>query len=92
MKRHATVMRATTSAACASLAEHLRDGPLKTMAELQARAAALAGRIGADDSDAPSELAELVLLAQTAMSQFRELTRELKTLVDALAEPTADKH
>jgi hypothetical protein len=74
------------------LAENLRDGPLKTMAELQARAAALAGRIGADDAEAPRELAELVLLARAAMSQFRELTQELKALVDALAEPPADKH
>ena len=85
MKRPATISRRTTSAACASLAEALRAGPLKTMAELEARAGALASRVGSDDREAPNELAELVALAQTAMAQFRRLTRELKTLVDALA-------
>jgi len=92
MNRRATVTRPTTSAACASLAEHLRDGPLKTIAELQARAAVLATRIGTDESEATAELAELVLLAQTAMGEFREITRELKALVDALAPPTPDRH
>jgi signal transduction histidine kinase len=92
MKRHAMVTRPTTSAACATLAEHLRDGPLKTIAELQARAAALAVRIGKNDGDAPDELAELVLLAQTAMAEFRDLTRDLKALVDALAPSAPDRH
>jgi hypothetical protein len=92
MKHDAAITRSKTSAACAALAEHLRDGPLKTMAELQTRAAALADRIGADDAEAANELAELVLLAQSAMTQFRVLTGELKALVNALTEPTADKH
>jgi hypothetical protein len=70
------------------LAEHLRDGPLKTIAELQARAAALPHAVGADGA---AELAELVFLAQTAMAQFRELTRELETLVGALATPPPDE-
>jgi hypothetical protein len=68
----------------------LRDG-LKTIAELQARAAALASGIGTDAGEAPTELAELVLLAQTAMAQFRVLTQQLKALVDALV-PTAEWH
>jgi hypothetical protein len=74
------------------LAEHLRDGPLKTIAELQARAAALARSAKVDDGEYPLELAELVLLAETAMGQFRELTGELKALVDALAAPRPDQH
>jgi hypothetical protein len=90
MTRDATFTRTLASAACASLAEHLRDG-VKTITELQARAAGLAGRIPADDRDTPTELAELVLLAQAAMAQFRVLTSELKTLVDALV-PTAELH
>ena len=90
MKRDATITRPIASAACASLAEHLRDG-LKTIAELQARTAALATDIAADDRDTPTELAELVLLAQTAMEQFRDVTQQLKALVDALV-PTADRH
>jgi hypothetical protein len=64
---------------------------LKTIAELQARSAALASKVAADDRDTPTELAELVLLAQAAMTQFRDLTRELKALVDALV-PTAATH
>jgi hypothetical protein len=87
MKRHATTSRPTASAACASLVAHLREGPLKTLAEIETRAAALASRVGKNDRDAPDELAELVVLAQTAMSQFRRLTRQLKALVDALAAP-----
>ncbi|HJR70237.1 MAG TPA: hypothetical protein VKA43_09380 [Gammaproteobacteria bacterium] len=78
------------SAACSSLAEHLREG-LETIAELQTRAAALASLIATHDGGTPTELAELVLLAQTAMEQFRDLTQHLKTLVDALV-PTADLH
>lgn len=85
-----TITRTMASAACASLAEHLRDG-LKTIAELQTRAAALASNIGAHDRGTPTELAELVLLAQTAMEQFRDLTQQLKMLVDVLV-PTADPH
>lgn len=90
MKRDATITQTIASAACASLAEHLRDG-LKTITELQGRAAALASSIGTDDVEAPTELAELVLLAQAAMTQFRDFTRELKALVDALV-PTAATH
>jgi hypothetical protein len=69
MKRQAAVTRPTASAACSSLAEHLRDGPLKTIAELQARAAALARNAKVDDGEYPLELAELVLLAQRNCSR-----------------------
>jgi hypothetical protein len=90
MKRDAMITRTIASAACASLAEHLREG-LKTIAELQARAATLASGIGTDDAETPTELAELVLLAQAAMEQFRILTQRLRALVDALV-PTAEPH
>ena len=90
MQRDAMITRTIASAACASLAEHLRDG-LKTLAELQARAAALASGIGTDDARTPTELAQLVLLAQSAMGQFRVLTQQLKALVDTLV-PTAERH
>jgi len=90
MKRDRTITQTVASAACASLAEHLRDG-LKTLAELQARAAALASGIGTDDAQTPTELAQLVLLAQSAMGQFRVLTQQLKALVDALV-PAAQPH
>ena len=90
MKCDAMITRTIASAACASLAEHLRDG-LKTLAALQARAAALASGVGIDKAEAPAELAELVLLAQSAMGQFRVLTQQLKALVDTLV-PTPERH
>lgn len=90
MKRDPTITQTIASAACASLAEHLRDG-LKTIADLQARATALASSIGTDDAEGPTELAELVLLAQSAMAQFRVVTEQLKTLVAGLV-PTAEQH
>ena len=71
--------------AAASLAEHLRDGPLETLDALRMRAKQLAIAIESDQREYLPELAELVGLAHTAMAEFHEFTRELTTLVDELA-------
>ncbi len=64
-----------------SLADRLRDGPLRTLLTLHVRAGMLA-----DDSDSDDErvekLLELVELARVAMAQFHDFTLEVQSLVD----------
>jgi len=75
-----------------SLAQRLLDGPLRTVAALQSRAAELARNAQPGDSDYLADLTELVHLAQTAMLQFHEFTRELTALVAELAQRKSENH
>jgi hypothetical protein len=70
------------SIALESLADQLREGPLRTLLTLQVRAGMLAG--DSDDDRRLEKLIELVELAQEAMGQFQDFTSELKSVVDEL--------
>jgi hypothetical protein len=70
-----------------SLAERLREGPLRTMLTLHVRAGVLAADAGADDRQRLEKLVELAQLAHMAMTQFRDFRLELQSLIDHLAGP-----
>jgi hypothetical protein len=77
------------SIALESLADQLREGPLRTLLTLQVRAGMLAE--DTDDDRRLEKLVELVELAQEAMSQFQDFTSELKSVVDELTAALATK-
>jgi hypothetical protein len=85
MTQHSTAARPAAAPAFEALAQRLLDGPLRTVAALQGRAAELAKAAQSGDGDHLADLTELVHLAQTAMLQFHEFTRELTALVAELA-------
>jgi hypothetical protein len=70
------------SIALQSLADRLREGPLRTLLTLQVRAGMLAA--DTDDDRRIEKLVELVELAQEAMGQFQDVTNELRSVVDEL--------
>jgi hypothetical protein len=69
-----------------SLAERLREGPLRTLLSLHVRAGLLADVAEADDRQRLEKLIELVQLARSAMAQFHDFTLELQGLVDQLTD------
>lgn len=71
-----------TAVTAESLADRLREGPLRTLLTLQVRAGMLAA--DADEDRRLEKLTELVKLAHVAMTQFHEFTRELQSVVDDL--------
>jgi hypothetical protein len=73
-----------------SLAERLRDGPLRTLLTLHVRAGMLAGDIETDDGQRLEKLVELVELARVAMAQFHDFTLEVQSLVDHLSAAARD--
>ena len=79
-----------------SLAEQLRDGPLKCLTALQDHAEALAEQQPAGNHELLEHLHGLVSLAQCSMTRFYEFTAELRTLVDHVtreaAADSADHH
>lgn len=80
----------TTTPPLATLATHLRDGPLQRLLDLQAKTEELASRMHGDDPRQHLEdLAELVELSLAAMEHFHAFTREFQTLVADLADATA---
>lgn len=72
-----------------SLAEQLRDGPLKCLMALQDHAEALAEQRPAGDGELLAHLQSLVTLAQCSMTRFHEFTTELRTLVDHVTQEAA---
>jgi hypothetical protein len=68
-----------------SLAERLREGPLRTLLTLHVRAGMLAGDDETGDRERIEKLVELVQLARVAMAQFHDFTLELQSLIDHLA-------
>lgn len=76
----------------ASLADHLRDGPLACLADLQTKAAQLSRAASANDGQQLEQLAEVVQLSQCAMQRFHAFTRDLATLVDDLAARATERH
>jgi hypothetical protein len=72
-----------------SLAEQLRDGPLKCLTALQDHAEALAEQRPAGNHELLGHLHTLVSLAQCSMTRFYEFTAELRTLVDHVTEESA---
>ena len=92
MTQHSTAAEPAAAATFESLAQRLLDGPLRTVAALQGRAAELARAAQSGDGDYLGDLTELVHLAQTAMLQFHEFTRELTALVADLAQRRPENH
>ena len=87
MSRSSAVRK--TAPTLESLAEQLRDGPLKCLAALQGHAEALADQQPAGAHELLEHLQSLVTLAQCSMTRFYEFTAELKTLVDHVAQQSA---
>jgi len=79
-----------------SLAEQLREGPLKYLAALQDHAEALAEQQPAGNHELLEHLQSLVTLAHCSMTRFHEFTAELRTLVDHVTQESrldsADPH
>ena len=75
-----------------SLAERLRDGPLKCLTALQDHAEALAEQRPTGNHELLEHLQSLVTLAQCSMTRFYEFTAELRTLVDHVTQESADPH
>jgi hypothetical protein len=65
-----------------SLADRLRDGPLRTLLTLHVRAGMLADGSDTDESERVDKLLELVELARVAMAQFHDFTLEIQSLID----------
>jgi hypothetical protein len=76
----------------ASLAEQLRDGPLRILAALQHEATALASRAPGDDHELLEQLQRLVVLSISGMSRFQEFTAGLRQIIDRLATERAERH
>ena len=72
-----------------SLAEHLRDGPLKCLTALQDHAEALAEQHPTGSHELLEHLQSLVTLAQCSMTRFYEFTAELRTLIDHVTQESA---
>lgn len=72
-----------------SLAEQLRDGPLKCLTALQDHAEALADQQPTGNRELLEHLQSLVTLAQCSMTRFYEFTAELRTLVDHVTQESA---
>lgn len=79
-----------TAVTAETLADRLREGPLRTLLTLQVRAGMLAA--DADEDRRLEKLTELVQLAHVAMAQFHEFTRELQTVVDDLMSAAAKRN
>lgn len=71
-----------------SLAERLREGPLRTLLTLHVRAGVVAAETDVDDGQRLQKLVELVQLARMAMAQFQDFTVDLQGLIDHLATAT----
>ena len=68
-----------------SLAERLRDGPLRTLLTLQVRAGMLAPVAAVQDLQRIEKLVELAQIARLAAAQLDDLTLELQSQIDHLA-------
>ena len=75
-----------------SLAEQLRDGPLKCLTALQDHAEALAVQQPTGGPELLEHLQGLVTLAQCCMTRFYDFTAELRTLVDHVTAESAERH
>jgi hypothetical protein len=68
-----------------SLAERLREGPLRTLLTMHVRAGVVTAETDADEARRLEKLVELVQLSRMATAQFVDFTRELQSLIDHLA-------
>ncbi len=68
-----------------SLAERLRDGPLRSLLTLHVRAGVLAPVAAIDDLERIEKLVELAQIARLAAAQLDDFTLELQSLIDHLA-------
>jgi hypothetical protein len=76
----------------ASLAEQLRDGPLKCLTALQDHATTLAELPPTADAELLERLQTLVHLTHCSMARFHEFTVELRALIDHLAVERDERH
>jgi len=72
-----------------SLAEQLRDGPLKCLTALRDHAETLAEQQPTANHELLENLQSLVTLAQCSMTRFHEFTADLRTLVDHVTQESA---
>jgi hypothetical protein len=79
-----------TAVTAETLADRLREGPLRTLLTLQVRAGMLAAE--GDDDRRIEKLTELVKLAHVAMTQFNAFTLELQAVVDDLISAAAKRN
>jgi hypothetical protein len=84
--------RPTPKSPLDTLSEHLRDGPLQRLIELQLRTHELGTRHDEDQAMQIEELGELVLLSLRAMEQFHAFTQELQGLLQNLTDAGNSRH
>ena len=75
-----------------ALAEHLRDGPLQQLAELQLQANELADRLADAPSDKVEDLERLVRLSLLAMDRFHAFTLEFAAVLRELTDANRHSH
>ena len=68
-----------------SLAERLREGPLRTLLTLQVRANVVAAGADVGDRQRLEKLVELAQLSRMGLAQFQDFMLELESLIDHLA-------
>ncbi len=68
-----------------SLAERLRDGPLRTLLTLHVRTGVVTPVAAIDDLERIERLAELAQIARLAAAQLNDLTLEIQTVIAQLA-------
>jgi len=68
-----------------SLAERLREGPLRTLLTLHVRAGTSAPIAAEGDLERIEKLVELAQIARLASAQLDDFTLELRSLIDHLA-------
>lgn len=83
---------ADASSTLSALAEHLRDGPLQQLAELQLQANELADRLADAPGHKVEDLERLVRLSLSAMERFHAFTLELAAVLRELSDANRHSH
>jgi hypothetical protein len=78
--------------ALSALAEHLRDGPLQQLAQIQLQANELADRLGDAPAHSVEDLERLVRLSLSAMERFHAFTLEFASVLRELTDAHRHSH
>jgi hypothetical protein len=77
----------------ASLAQQLRDGPLRELTELHRKATLVSDTAVVEHDERLEQLTELALLSLAAMERFQAFTRELRAhIADLVGTSGRDLH
>ena len=81
-----------TPSTLSALAEHLRDGPLQQLAQIQLQANELADRLGDAPTPSVEDLERLVRLSLSAMERFHAFTLEFAAVLRELKDAHRHSH